>query len=456
MAIMNHDRRSRPRCVGNALSCSFRPPIARAVALAVALGVEAGSTERLEAQRADPTDPAPPLMIDELPDPLVMTNGERVTSPQQWPARRAEILQLFEQQVYGVAPPPPDHVPFEVLAEDEALEGRALRRRLRVFLAGDRGGPTLELLLYLPTDAGASVSAFVGLNFRGNHTIEADPRIPISQQWLADQRVRQPDAEPPSEEDIRGRSASRWPLERILSRGYALATAYAGDIDPDYDDGFQNGLHGYFRGDRQTAPGPEEWGTISAWAWGLSRILDVLEQVPEIDAERVAVIGHSRLGKTALWAGARDPRFALTISNNSGCGGAALSRRRQGETVQAINTVFPHWFADNFNAYSDAEATLPVDQHQLIALLAPRPAYIASASEDLWADPEGEFLSALFADPVYRLLGEEGLGGRSAFPAPGEALGDTIGYHLREGRHDITAWDWERYLDFADRHLAAN
>ncbi len=382
-----------------------------------------------------------------LPDPLFSQNGRRVKEAKQWPERRAEILHLFEEHVYGKAPVArPEEMKFvEKKRVDNFLNGKATLREVRILFTGKEGGPFLDLLIISPKNAdGGKSPAFLTVNFKGNHSIHSSKEITLSQSWVRESGQTKKDGltnNHRSTEKARGIASSRWPVEKIIDSGIALATWYYGDVDPDFDDGFENGIHAVYG-----KPKPNEWGSIGSWAWGFSRALDYLETADDINAKQVAVMGHSRLGKTSLWAGAQDQRFALVISNDSGCGGAALSRRRFGEKVKRINTSFPHWFCDNFQKYNDNEAKIPVDQHQLISLIAPRAVYIASAKEDEWADPKGEFLSALHADPVYRLLGKAGLGGATKHPAANKSVGNTVRYHVRTGKHDVTDYDWDQYI----------
>ncbi len=388
-----------------------------------------------------------------LPDPLTMLNGQKVRDAAAWSEwRRPEILHLFETYQFGRTPQPPYAVHFETLESGAtALNGTAIRKQIPIHFSADPAGPKATMLLYIPANHKGPASVFLGLNFDGNHTVAADPGIRLGETWTHQrgrkERVRQMPAE-----STRGDDAESWQVEKLLSRGFALATIYYGDIEPDFDGGMKYGVRPLFFRTGQTEPAPDDWGAIGAWAWGLSRAADYLQTDPDIDARRIALMGHSRLGKTALWAGAQDPRFAIVISNESGEGGASLSRRSYGEDLRNLNTEFPHWFCGNYHRYTGHEAELPVDSHMLMALIAPRPLYIASAELDRESDPRGEFLAAVAASPVWSLYGKKGIA-TDRMPDLHQPVGDLVTYHIRGGKHDVTAYDWEQYLRFAERHL---
>lgn len=379
-----------------------------------------------------------------LPPLIDADTAQAKDFPGAWQKRRAELLQIFEEQMFGTAPSQSYSLEFEQVESGPSCDGAALRQQWRVTVVTQHGRLPIDLVVFTPAKTTTPVPCFLGLNFGGNHTVAADPELLITQSWVRDSKIQGSDGNRATEAG-RAMASTRWPVEQIVAAGMGVATAYYGDIDPDFHDEFQNGIHALFPEHRPSADHPQRWGSIAAWAWGLSRLLDTLEtQVPQVDSQRVAVLGHSRLGKTALWAGATDPRFAAVISNNSGCGGAALSRRAVGETVGRINTSFPHWFCPNFHQYNNHEDKLPIDQHQLLALAAPRLLYVASASGDRWADPHGEFLSLDLASEVYAKLPND----KPAAEAPELKR---VGYHLRDGKHDITAWDWAHYIRFVDQ-----
>ncbi|MFA7174791.1 MAG: acetylxylan esterase [Kiritimatiellia bacterium] len=381
-----------------------------------------------------------------LPDPLVCFNGQKVNNVKEWrEVRRPEILAAFETNVYGRTPQLATDLKFITHeADGQAFNGLATRRQVEIRLFKDSDEPRIDLLIYIPKDAPKPVPAFLRLSY-GNQGISADPAIIASRNTIS----------------TNGQHASSWDLEMLLKRGYAVVTFAGADVEIDrYGSGTipqkrgigwrQHGVRGYaLKKAGRTEPNDDEWGTLAAWAWGMSRAMDYLETDKDIDAKKVAVIGHSRTGKATLWAAAKDERFALAISNNSGEGGAALAKRWFGETVELIPAI---WFCGNHKKFADNVAALPVDQHLLVALIAPRPVYIASASRDLWADPRGEFLSAFHAEPVFRLYGLKGVDVKE-MPQPDNPVGDSVRYHVRTGDHAVTPYDWEQYISFADRHF---
>lgn len=387
----------------------------------------------------------------EVPKVLTTFNNEKVTTSQEWiEKRKPELVNFFENQVFGKVPGDLDTITFKVLETDEnALDGKAIRKQVQVSLFKNEKSLRFNLLLYLPKSATA-VPVFLGYNFYGNHSITTDSDVRISNAWA----MNSPNLSVSSHlltEASRGKRAHRWAIDKIIAGGLGLATIYYGEIDPDKHD-FADGIHPLFYIENQEKPKNHEWGSLAAWSFGLSRAMDYFEQDEHINAKQVIVFGHSRLGKASLWAGASDERFAGVISNNSGCGGAALSKRKFGETINVINTSFPHWFSRNFKNYNNNEESLPVDQHELLALIAPRPLYVASAQDDQWADPKGEFLSAYYASEVYTLFGKEGIDSKQ-LPPPNSPIHKTVSYHIRTGKHDVTDYDWEQYIIWANNFL---
>lgn len=296
--------------------------------------------------------------------------------------------------------------------------------------------------MYIPNEPKEKVPVFVGYNFKGNHTTTLDTTILYSPVF---DLIKDPVLE-------RGSQSSRWAYDKIIDRGYAVATMCYHDIFPDKAELKDYSIISLFPEYDSKVTAPDEWQAIGAWAWGSSRIVDFLETQERIDSDKIAIMGHSRQGKAALWAGAQDERFRVVISNDSGCGGAALSRRKFGETLSIINNAFPHWFCKNFSQYNNKEETLPIDQHQLLALIAPRKVYVASADKDQWADPKGEFLSAYHASPVYQLYGLNPIK-TDKMPEIHQPIMEDIGYHIRTGVHDVTDYDWKCFMDFADKHF---
>jgi hypothetical protein len=407
-----------------------------------------------EAQKSSANYDETKIVPYTLPELMVTAGGQRISTVDEWKnLRRPELLKLYQEHVYGRTPTEWGKLKFETLSvKKDALGGKATRKLVQIALADYPAWKGIELMLYVPNGLDHPAPCFVGPSFGGNHAVSTEEDVPLSTRWMRPNKEKFI-VDNRATEKSRGNESRRWPLEMIVGQGFAVATFYYGDVEGDHAEGWKDGLRAILSKDGANTEWKNgDWGAIGAWAWGLSRIADYLETDSDIDAKKLAVIGHSRLGKTSLWAGAQDKRFGVVISNNSGEGGAATMRRNFGETTAIITKAFPHWFTKTYTSYSDNVAACPVDQHMLISLAAPRPVYIASAVEDEWADPKGEFLSGLNAEPVYELYGKRGYG-VSAQPALDTPVGDAIGYHVRTGKHDVTDYDWEQYLKFVKRHF---
>jgi len=360
-----------------------------------------------------------------LTNPLRLAAGGLVETSQQWHAeRRPELMELFRHHVYGRRPIDDYQVRFELGQEiPDAFDGKATGQALQVVIQRGTSEFAFPVVMFVPKQIKHKVPAAVLINNRYF--------VPLEKAM--------------AEHD------PFWPVETLIDRGYATASFHTSDVDPDRRDGYAGGIRSFLAAGE--APADDAWRSLSAWGWAASRVLDYLETIESIDTQRVAVVGHSRGGKTALWAACEDPRFAIAYSNNSGCGGAALSRRAYGETVGRITTSFPHWFTPNFAAFAEREHELPIDQHEVIALLAPRAVYVASADADLWADPRGEYASIVAAAPVFELLGKKSIVDPVMPALDQQRIVGQTGYHIRPGGHGLEQSDWERFLDFADQVL---
>lgn len=375
---------------------------------------------KLSAERSDINYYEEKVPSYTLPDPLVNNSGNSISHATDWEGRRKEILGIFRSDVFGKVPSARYTENFKIVNNDQAaMEGAATLKQIDVEISSGNRSLVIHLSLFTPNKSKKPVPAFLLINNRGQSNID------------------------PS----RKQKSEFWPAEEVIARGYAIAAFNNSDVDPDSFDDFKNGIHGLLDDERNA----ESWGTISAWAWGASRCLDYLVTDKMIDSKKVAVVGHSRGGKTALWAGAEDQRFGMVISNESGCTGAALARRCYGETIEKINKSFPHWFCMNYRKFNGNENALPVDMHMLLALTAPRPLYIACASDDLWGDPKGSYLSLYNAVPVFRLLGKKSDIPVDMPPLNKPVISGNVAYHIRDGGHNMLLKDWNWFMDFADR-----
>jgi hypothetical protein len=431
-------------------------PLSRAV-VAVTLVCLAANGQETKAPRQAPQPDVVagiPVNYDEakvgnykLPDPLILASGKPVRDARTWTEkRRPEIVKLFEDNEYGRPPGRPADMTFDVFEKDAAaFDAKGIRRQVTIYFSKDKSGPKMDLLEYVPAAAKKPVPLLLNISFSANPTTVRDPGVKVGEVW---------------EHDHKKVSANQHPglyavnVARLLDAGFGFATFYYGDVDPDFLGGVPMGVRALYLKPGQAEPAPNEWGAIGAWAWAISRAIDYLETDKAVDAKRVAIMGVSRLGKTVMWAGARDTRVALVIASCSGEGGAALSRRNFGETIAHLTAPsrFPYWFAGNYGKYAEHVDQLPVDANMLVALMAPRPVMLQTGSTDGWSDPKGEFLAAVSAASVYRLLGKQGLD-TDEMPKAGTAILHDIGYLMHDGGHGTIPSDWDTYLKFLEMHL---
>lgn len=415
---------------------------------------------RIQAARAGSPDVVAgiPVNYDEskagdyvLPDALTAADGARITTAAAWQARRRpEIVALFETQQFGRAPGRPADLAFEVQDRGTpAFGGKATRRQVRITFSKDKTGPAIQLLVYTPAAASKPAPLLLVMGWSANAAAVDDPGVISSPVWNAKEKKRLPYV-PVAGAHVFG----RFDVLPLIEAGFGVATFNYGDVDPDDLDGFGEGVRKLYLKPGQARPAPSEWGAIAAWGWGISRVIDYFETDRSVDARRIAIHGVSRLGKTVMWAGARDTRVAATIASCSGEGGAAVSRRNYGETIAHLTapTRYPYQFAANYANWAGFPDRAPMDGNLLVALHAPRPLLLQTGTTDNWSDPKGEFIAAVDAGKVYRLFGKQDLG-TDVMPAPGKPILHDLGYLMHEGGHGTVPADWPVYIDFLKLHL---
>jgi hypothetical protein len=427
------------------------------VSAAAFSGVSYGQAPAVRAEKPLPTIVAGiPVNYDQakvgtytLPNPLVMENGKPVRNAKTWyKKRRPEIVNLFEENQYGRSPGRPAEMSFDVFDKGTpAFGGKAIRKQVTIYFSANKSGPKMDLLVYVPAAAHKPVPLLLNISFSANSNTVGDPELKPGEVWDIRTHKRVP--------VVKGRGFSvKLPAEKLLDAGFGVATFYYGDVDPDDPQGFPYGVRALYLKPGQTERASDDWGSIAAWAWGMSRAMDYLETDKDVDAKRVAITGVSRLGKTVMWAGAHDTRFAMVIASCSGEGGAALSRRDYGETIAHLTAPsrYPYQFAENYGKYAKHVDQLPIDANMLVALIAPRPLLLQTGDKDFWSDPKGEFLAEVAAGPVYKLLGKDGLD-TDQWPPAGTPILHTLGYYMHHGGHGMVPSDWNIYLDFMNMHL---
>lgn len=384
-----------------------------------------------------------------LPDLLTLENGKKVSDAETWlKYRRPELLEAVASLQYGKTPTAPRKIEFDIVEkEGDAINGKAIRRQVRIYLTENSKDHPMDLLVYFPKNTSVPSPIFFTISFSANSQTVDDPEVRIGEIWNREgQKVKA---------DQPGRFPST-NVEQFIDAGYGFATVYYGDIDPDFKDGFERGIRKEFLKPGKTKPKKDEWGTISAWSWGLSRAMDYFEKDKQIDQDRIALMGVSRLGKTVLWTGIRDPRFKMIIASCSGEGGAALARRDYGENIKHMSdpSRYAYQFAPNYHEYSTHVEDFPFDAHSLVAMIAPRPLLLQTGNTDYWSDPKGEFLAAQEASKVYQLFGENGPE-KDEMPPAGDTslIENKLGYYMHDGGHGTVPSDYPVFIQFMKKFL---